>query len=84
MKNPWIAAILNFLLFGAGYVYNGKRRGLGFALILGWLLIRIGEIKIYLTGLVTDKWLIMFVGLVVLQFSFASDAFREAKPGNEK
>lgn len=79
MKNPWIAAILNLVLFGAGYLYNGKRKGLGIALILAWVVMRIGEIKIYLTGLVFNDWLILFCGIVVLQFSLASDAYREAK-----
>lgn len=79
MKNPWIAAILNLFLFGGGYLYNGKRKSLGMALILAWIIIRWGEISIYLTGLVTTKWLILFTGLVVLMFSLAIDAYREAK-----
>ena len=78
MKNPWIAAVLNLFLFGAGYVYNGRRRALGVALILAWVLIRYGEITIYLTNLVFEKWLVLFVGLVVLMFSLATDAYREA------
>jgi len=78
-KNPWLAAVLNLLFFGGGYIYNGKRTGLGIALILAWILIRIGEIWIYLTGLVTKEWLVLFVGLVVLMFSLASDAYQEAK-----
>ena len=79
MKNPWIAAILNLLLFGGGYLYNGKRKGMGMALILAWVLIRWGEISIYLTGLVTAKWLVLFTGLIVLMFSLAADAYHEAK-----
>ena len=84
MKKPWIAAILNLLLFGAGYVYNGKRVGLGVALIVAWVLIRIGEIPIYLTGLVFNYWLILFFGIVTLQISFATDAYKEAKQINSK
>ncbi|MFC2143149.1 hypothetical protein ACFLQN_02000 [Candidatus Aenigmatarchaeota archaeon] len=33
-KNPWIAAILNFLFIGTGYLYNGKRMLLGFLLFI--------------------------------------------------
>jgi len=83
VKKPWVAAILNLLFFGAGYIYNGKRIGFGFGLIAGWLLIRCGEIPIYLTNLVFYKWLIMFVGIVCLQLSFAIDGFKEAKQINE-
>jgi hypothetical protein len=79
MKNPWIAAVLNLLLFGAGYIYNGKRKGLGIALILAWILIRYGEITIFLTNLVFEKWLVLFTGLIVLMFSLAADAYHEAK-----
>ena len=78
-KNPWVAALLNLLFFGGGYVYNGKRVFLGVMLIVGWALIRAGEIPIYLTGLVFDKWLTMFIGMVILQIAFAIDGFREAK-----
>ncbi len=33
-KNPWVAAILNLLLLGAGYIYNGKRIFVGILFIL--------------------------------------------------
>jgi hypothetical protein len=82
MKNPWIAAILNLFLFGGGYLYNGKRKGLGLALIIAWILIRYGEITIFLTNLVFGKWLVLFIGLIVLMFSLAADAYNEAKEIN--
>jgi len=82
MKNPWIAAILNLFLFGGGYLYNGKRKGLGVALILAWIVIRWGEISIFLTNLVFEKWLVLFVGLVILMLSLAADAFMEARAIN--
>jgi hypothetical protein len=84
MKNPWIAAILNLFLFGGGYLYNGKRKGLGVALIIAWVVIRYGEISIFLTNLVFDKWIVLFLGLVILMFSLAADAYSEAKQINEQ
>ena len=78
-KNPWVAAILNLLFFGAGYIYNGKRPMLGYGLVLGWIGVRAGEIPIYLTHLVFDKWLVLFCGIVVMQISFAIDGYKEAK-----
>jgi hypothetical protein len=83
MKNPWLAFVLNLLLFGAGYIYNGKRKLLGFALVIAWILIRYGEITIFLTNLVFKNWLVLFVGLVVLMFSLAADAYGEAKAINK-
>ena len=82
MKNPWVAAVLNLFFFGGGYLYNGKRKVLGLALIVAWILIRYGEITIFLTNLVFEKWLVLFTGLVVIMFSLASDAYREAKEIN--
>ena len=78
-KNPWVAAILNLLFFGGGYIYNGKRMGFGLGLVLAWILVRLGEIPIYLTHLVDDKWIILFIGIVIMQFSFAMDGYKEAK-----
>jgi hypothetical protein len=83
MKNPWLAFVLNLLLFGGGYIYNGKRKMLGFALIIAWILIRYGEITIFLTNLVFKNWLVLFVGLIVLMFSLAFDGYSEAKKINE-
>jgi len=82
-KNPVVAALLNFFFYGAGYVYLGKKKGFGMALILGWILVRIGEIAIYLTGLVTQRWLVLFAGLMVFMFTFAYDGYREAKEMQE-
>lgn len=78
-KNPWVAALLNLFFFGAGYLYLGKKKGFGLALILAWVLVRIGEIAIYLTGLVFERWLVLFLGLVVFMFTFAYDGYQEAK-----
>ena len=35
MKNPWIAAVLNFFFMGLGTLYIGRRKALGIALTLG-------------------------------------------------
>ncbi len=32
-KKPWLAAILNFLVAGLGYIYVGKRVGFGVGMI---------------------------------------------------
>ena len=82
-KKPWIAAILNLATFGGGYIYNGKRTGFGIALVVGLVLIRAGEIPIYLTHLVFEKWIVLMAGLVVLQLTLTVDAYKEAKAINK-
>ena len=78
-KNPVIAALLNFLLFGGGYLYNGRRINLGILLTLGVVLIRYGEIMIFLSGENRTNWYFLMAGLFCLQVGLASDAYREAK-----
>jgi hypothetical protein len=82
-KNPWIAAVLNFFFFGAGYIYNGKRTGYGLVLLLGLIAIRYGEISIYLSDKVPTLWLILFIGLVTVQLGLAYDGYQEAKQLSE-
>jgi len=33
-KNPWIAALLNLLFLGAGYIYNGRRLLVGISFMI--------------------------------------------------
>lgn len=47
MTRPWIAAVLNFVLWGSGYLYVGKKKGFG----LGWLLAyMLAHLPIYYLG----------------------------------
>ena len=78
-KKPWLAALLNFFFYGAGYLYLGRKKGLGIGLIIGWILVRVGEISIYMTNLVFERWLILFLGLTVFMLTFAYDGYQEAK-----
>ena len=78
-KSPWLAAILNFLFFGAGYLYNGKRKGHGVALIVAWVVLRYADINFFLSGTVLPYWFVLMAGLAILQFTFAISAYREAK-----
>ncbi|MCW3122254.1 MAG: hypothetical protein JWQ38_1746 [Flavipsychrobacter sp.] len=84
MKKPFIAAILNFLFYGAGYVYNGKKKGYGIALIIAWIVLRTADIKFYLNSSDLSIWFILMAGLAILQFTFAIDGYHEAKRINNK
>lgn len=76
-RRPWFAAVLNFLVWGLGYLYAGRRRLLGFALFLfvftafvaGGLLYE----SFYLAvGMVFAAWLFVSAAL-------ARDAYLETK-----
>jgi hypothetical protein len=78
-KNPWVAAILNFLFYGAGYVYIGEHKSFGIALIFAWIVLRYADIQLYLNGTVMNHWYILMAGLAILQFTFAIDGYKQAK-----
>jgi hypothetical protein len=80
-KNPIVAAVLNFMLFGGGTVYVGKRKGLGLALILGGTAAQIVEIKAspLVDNSIPASWPFLLGGLVLMKLALAADGYREAK-----
>ena len=77
MKNPWIAAILNFFLMGPGTIYNGRRQAVGIgltisALVLSWLEFQVRDVA---PGLFP----IMFGTVFFMNLFFAYDGYTEAK-----
>ena len=77
MKNPWIAAILNFFFAGPGYIYNGQRRGLGLALTIGAVMLTYVELQ--LQTVAPDLFPIMFVAVFLINTFLAIDGYREAQ-----
>ena len=78
-RNPIIAAVLNFFLMGAGYIYLGKKVGLGIAFTLG----AIGLTYVELSIQELDKTLyyIMFACVFVINTAFAIDGYKLGKSG---
>ena len=77
MKNPWIAAILNFFFAGPGYIYNGRRRGLGLALTIGAVMLTYVELQLQTAA--PTLFPIMFVAVFLINTSLAIDGYREAQ-----
>ncbi len=77
MKNPWIAAVLNFFFMGLGYVYNGKRTALGIFWTLG--AIGLTYVEFGIQEPMPDLYMIMFASVFVVNTCFAIDGYREAK-----
>lgn len=80
MKNPWIAAILNFFLMGPGTIYNGQRKLLGIALTLGAFALT--YIELNLQSEAPNLFPIMFVTVFVMNTAFAIDGYLEAQKIN--
>lgn len=85
-KNPWIAAILNFLLPGLGYIYAGSRHiivSMGFFVLSIWVAVHDwNEITAILRGnmSVTEHFLLF---IILYPIVFAFDAFRDTTKQNQ-
>lgn len=82
--NRELAAGLNFVIWGAGYLYLGKRSVMGLLLLAGYLLIHwywLVEVGVAsaLTGVPT---LIVFVGHLLLSAGFAYDVYTTKRSEN--
>ncbi|MEJ0029537.1 MAG: hypothetical protein WDO15_03860 [Bacteroidota bacterium] len=81
-KNPWIAAILNLIFYGAGTMYVGKRVAFGLILTFAMLVVRYVEIEMKLTNLSPEMWPWFVGSLAVAQVACAIDGFNEVKKVN--
>ena len=78
-KNPWIAAILNLLLWGLGYLYNGKRIALGVLLLIGDLILNFATL--YWSTLTL---LSAFLPFLLISIGLAYDGYKEAQEINKR
>jgi hypothetical protein len=81
-KNPWIAAILNLILYGAGTMYVGRRFTFGLVLTLSMLVVRYVEIEMKLMNLSPVMWPWLVGALGVAQVACAVDGYSEVKKVN--
>jgi len=81
MKNPWIAAVLNFFLMGLGTLYNGRRKALGTALTIGAIALTYVELNLQTAA--PELYPIMFGAVFLMNCFFAYDGYTEAKGINE-
>jgi hypothetical protein len=77
MKNPWIAAVLNFFFMGLGTLYIGRRKALGIALTLGALALTYVEMNLKAGS--PGLYPIMFGAVFLMNALFAYDGYTEAK-----
>lgn len=77
MKNPWIAAGLNFFFMGPGYIYNGRRVDVGIGFTLG--AVALTYVELSLKPLDPGLYWTMFAAVFLVNTCFAVDGYREAK-----
>ncbi|MBI2044356.1 hypothetical protein HYT24_03265 [Candidatus Pacearchaeota archaeon] len=74
-KKPWLAAILNFLIIGLGYIYTGKRIEFGIGLIIAYV------VFVTLSWSYEYTWA-DFVLEVAVGLLFAYDGYKTAEEVN--
>jgi len=81
-KNPFIAAVINFLFWGLGYVYFGKRIIFGHLVFLGFFFVHLplfyGVNWLEIPGIFT------LTGHLVISLAFALDIIELAKVKNSQ
>ena len=75
-KNPWIAAILNFLLFGLGYLYVGVRTNFALLLVISYV---IALLDSFIFSVPISYSSFFWLSYVLISLGFAIDAYNEAK-----
>lgn len=82
-KNPWVAAALNFLVMGGGYVYNGERVPFGIGLTAAGLGMNVVELSLWNQALNenTNQVLTytMATSFLLASTMLAIDAYQEAE-----
>jgi hypothetical protein len=80
MKQPWLAALLNFFLMGAGTAYNGRRTGVGIGLTVG--AIALTYVEMNLQSIAPNLYWVMFAGVFLINTCLAYDGYTEAQSIN--
>ncbi len=76
-KKSWLAALLNFVFMGAGYIYNQKRIGLGIGFTIGAIVLTYVELQLQDSNPTLHH--IMFGAVFLINTCFAIDGYNEAK-----
>jgi hypothetical protein len=81
-KKPWLAALLNIMISGVGYLYVGKRVAFGVLILLSevsfqaWVMMRPDILT-----LMINPWVI--IGGMLWTIALGIDAYHDAKAANE-
>lgn len=88
-KHPWLAAILNFVVPGAGYLYAGTRVKFGILLIAAMILVLFGPTPGYTeevdaqTLAADPSTIVMGIAGLMVSIGFAYDAYIDVKHHND-
>jgi len=73
MASKGVAAVLNLLFWGAGYLYLGKRKILGGGLLIGFMLMHMPILYLGMDWFMKSPGLYAFIAHLVISFTLAYD-----------
>lgn len=77
-KNPWVAAGLNIIISGLGYIYVGNRREFGFLLLAGEIMTFFALVQNpVLLSLLSSGWIL--IASILWKAALALDGYSDAR-----
>jgi hypothetical protein len=76
-KSKGLAAILNFIVWGLGYLYTGKRTVLGLGLLIGYIFVHLIIFYIEIQQWLTQPHIYTMVGMTIISLALAYDVYKE-------
>lgn len=77
--DPTAAAVLNFILWGTGYLYIGKRLLFGIGLLFAMILMHSVILIVGIRWYISIQGLVLIIAHLIFSLVFAYDAHSDAK-----
>lgn len=78
-KRPWLAAFLNFFLWGVGYVYAGKKKVFGAGLLLAEILEHLPILFLGIAWFTAVPGILYPLGHTIISIVLAADVYSDVK-----
>lgn len=77
--NPVASALLNFILWGTGYIYNGSRIVFGILMLISMIILHSPLFYLGIRWYFAFPGLLIILGHVIISLALAYDAYNDTK-----
>ncbi|MBI5332427.1 MAG: hypothetical protein HZB65_02555 [Candidatus Aenigmarchaeota archaeon] len=78
-RNPVASAVLNFIIWGTGYIYNGKKLVLGIVLLFAWIFSLAPLFYIGISWYLAMPGLLFCIAHFLISLGIAIDGYMECR-----
>ncbi|HDZ54098.1 MAG TPA: hypothetical protein ENI19_00330 [Candidatus Nealsonbacteria bacterium] len=75
-NNLFLSVLLNFLIWGSGYIYKGERAVFGWLLILGYILVHWYALFVLGFEAISYPYSVVLLGHIIISMGLAYDVSR--------